>query len=134
METRGFISDERPTVRFVDSEELAYVMARYREVHDFWHVLSGLDTSVLDEVALKYFEFLQTGLPMCALSGLFGPLAMDFSSKVKLVKEYLPWVTRLSQQTPFLMNIYYEQHLTKPISLLRKEWGFTLPPPPANKQ
>jgi hypothetical protein len=49
-------------VRFIDSEELAYVMQRYREVHDFWHVLTGLDTTVLDELGLKALEYLQTGM------------------------------------------------------------------------
>ena len=51
----------RPAVRFVDDLELAYVMARYRQVHDFWHVLSGLETDVFGEIALKWFEFMQTG-------------------------------------------------------------------------
>jgi len=128
MDKRGFISDDRPIVQFVDSEQLSYVMLRYREVHDFWHVLTGLDTTVLDEIALKYFEFLQTGLPMCALSGLFGPLKVDLSSKLKLVRHYIPWAIRSAQATPFLMNIYYEHHLTKPINQLRKTWGFIDPP------
>jgi len=51
----------RPTVRLVDDPTLAYVMQRYREVHDFWHVLSGFETTVEAEVALKWFEFFQTG-------------------------------------------------------------------------
>jgi ubiquinone biosynthesis protein Coq4 len=29
-------------VRFVDDEELAYVMTRYRQIHDFVHCLLGL--------------------------------------------------------------------------------------------
>lgn len=36
-------------VRFVDDEELAYVVARAREVHDFWHVLTGCHTNVSRE-------------------------------------------------------------------------------------
>ena len=34
-------ADERPSVRFVDDEELAYIMRRYRECHDYVHVLTG---------------------------------------------------------------------------------------------
>jgi ubiquinone biosynthesis protein COQ4 len=49
-------------VKFIDSEELVYVMQRYREVHDFWHILAGLDTTVVDELALKTLEYLQTGI------------------------------------------------------------------------
>jgi len=43
-------------VQFVDNEELAYVMQRYREVHDFWHVLTGVPTTVLGEIALKWYH------------------------------------------------------------------------------
>jgi len=127
MDKRGFVSDERPTVQFVDSEQLAYVMTRYREVHDFWHVLTGLDSTVLGEIALKYFEFYQTGLPVCGLSGLFGPLKLDFSSQLRLTRDYLPWAIHSARSTPFLLNIYYEHHLPKPIKELRKNWGFTNP-------
>ena len=31
-------------VRFVDDPELAYVMQRYREIHDFTHTLLGMPT------------------------------------------------------------------------------------------
>lgn len=49
---------------------------RYREVHDLWHVLSGLPPTVEGELALKWFELVQTGLPMCALGAVVGPLAL----------------------------------------------------------
>jgi ubiquinone biosynthesis protein COQ4 len=42
-------------VRFVDDEELAYVAQRYREIHDFIHVVLGMDSiSVHDEIAVKW--------------------------------------------------------------------------------
>lgn len=59
MGTRGFSADERPPVRFVADAELAYIVTRAREVHDFWHVLFGCHTNVQGEVALKAVEFLQ---------------------------------------------------------------------------
>ncbi len=46
MDSMGLSIDSRAHVRFVDDPELAYVMQRYRQVHDFWHVLSGLEISV----------------------------------------------------------------------------------------
>jgi len=39
-------------------------MTRYREVHDFWHVLCELPPTVLGEITLKWLEAVQTGLPM----------------------------------------------------------------------
>ena len=47
MGDREFTPDERSPVHFVDDPELAYVMRRYREAHDFWHVLSGTGTTVV---------------------------------------------------------------------------------------
>lgn len=39
--------DSRADVKFVDNEELAYVMQRYREVHDLLHTLLGMPTNML---------------------------------------------------------------------------------------
>jgi ubiquinone biosynthesis protein COQ4 len=40
--------ETRVDVKFVGDEELAYVMLRYRECHDFFHVLTGLPVGVKD--------------------------------------------------------------------------------------
>lgn len=55
--TRGFpfllcqhvTPDSRADVKYVDNEELAYVMQRYREVHDLLHTLLGMPTNMLGE-------------------------------------------------------------------------------------
>uniref|UniRef100_A0A0M3IKB2 Ubiquinone biosynthesis protein COQ4 homolog, mitochondrial n=1 Tax=Ascaris lumbricoides TaxID=6252 RepID=A0A0M3IKB2_ASCLU len=41
--------DARPTVKFVDDDDLVYVMQRYRETHDFNHVLLQMKTHMLGE-------------------------------------------------------------------------------------
>lgn len=64
MGTRRFLASERPPVRFVDDAELAYVATRYRQVHDFWHVIFGCHTSLLGETALKALEYAQVR-PRC---------------------------------------------------------------------
>ncbi|KAF0891081.1 hypothetical protein E2562_005163 [Oryza meyeriana var. granulata] len=53
MGSRNFSPDDRPPVRFMDTDELVYVATRAREVHDFWHVLFGLPTNLIGETALK---------------------------------------------------------------------------------
>ncbi|KAG0474889.1 hypothetical protein HPP92_014575 [Vanilla planifolia] len=72
MGSRNFSPDDRPPVRFVDTDELAYVAARAREVHDFWHVLFCLPTNLIGESSLKVIEFEQMLLPMCMLSVIGG--------------------------------------------------------------
>lgn len=53
MSSRGYQPEGRLPVRFVGDPELAFVLQRYRDVHDLWHVLLGLPTSVLGELAQK---------------------------------------------------------------------------------
>ena len=59
MQKNNFNVDERPIVRFVVDPDLAYIILRYRQVHDFWHVLCDLPPSVLGEISLKWFEWRQ---------------------------------------------------------------------------
>ncbi|XP_034048623.1 ubiquinone biosynthesis protein COQ4 homolog, mitochondrial isoform X2 [Thalassophryne amazonica] len=47
LEDNRVTPDTRADVKFVDNEELAYVMQRYREVHDFMHALLGMPTNML---------------------------------------------------------------------------------------
>jgi ubiquinone biosynthesis protein COQ4 len=57
IDQHDFSPDERTVVRFMMDEDAAYVMTRYRQVHDFWHVLADLPPTILGEIALKAFEF-----------------------------------------------------------------------------
>lgn len=64
--------DDRLAVQFVDDIELAYVMQRYREVHDIFHAMLLMPTTMLGEVSVKWVEALQMRLPMCISGALFG--------------------------------------------------------------
>ena len=39
MRNHTFHPDDRDEVRFIEEEDLAYVMLRHRQIHDFAHVL-----------------------------------------------------------------------------------------------
>ena len=45
--------DGRDDVRYIDEEECAYVMQRYRECHDIYHAILGLPAFIEGEIALK---------------------------------------------------------------------------------
>eukprot|EP00742_Colponemidia_sp_Colp-10_P005413 GILJ01005785.1.p1 GENE.GILJ01005785.1~~GILJ01005785.1.p1 ORF type:complete len:258 (-),score=33.85 GILJ01005785.1:165-938(-) len=124
----GYRPDERAPVRFVDNVELAYVMLRYRQVHDFFHVLTGLNTSVTGEIAVKWLEMMQTQLPMTALSAFFGPLATDVRNYPVLYNDLIPWAIRNGRNATFLLNVYYEKELETPTAELRKRLNLTPPP------
>ncbi|MFK7741516.1 MAG: Coq4 family protein [Planctomycetota bacterium] len=47
--------------------DLDWVMLRMRQTHDIWHVVTGIDTSRLGEIAVKAFELAQTWRPLAAV-------------------------------------------------------------------
>ncbi|EFA86737.1 coenzyme Q biosynthesis protein [Heterostelium album PN500] len=124
MNIHGYSADERTHVRMIEDDDEAYIMQRYREVHDFWHVLAGVDTTVQGELAVKWLELLQTGLPMCAISAAVGPLRLPFAEQKVLVTHMIPWAVRCARNSKFLMNVRYEDHWETPIEDLRKLLNF----------
>eukprot|EP00040_Diaphanoeca_grandis_P022653 m.122206 g.122206 ORF g.122206 m.122206 type:complete len:276 (-) comp28906_c1_seq2:1037-1864(-) len=129
MEGQGLNADARAQVRFVDDEELAYVAQRYRDIHDFIHCLLDFPSiSEEDEIAVKWFEAVQTGLPMCYLSGVFGPLRLKPSEQLKMYTKYMPWAIETGRKSTFLLNVYYEKHFEDNLDELRASLDITPPP------
>eukprot|EP00897_Mesotaenium_endlicherianum_P010232 jgi/Mesen1/9237/ME000006S09237 len=128
MAERNFSADERPAVRFVDDPELAYIAARAREVHDFWHVLFDCPTTVTGELALKMVELVQTGMPMCALSVIGGPVKLSPRNRLALQNVYYPWAVRAGLQATDLMCIYYEKYFDEGLDEVRARWRITPAP------
>lgn len=128
MGQHGYDADSRAEVRYVEDEELAYVLQRYREVHDFLHVLTGLPPSVLGELALKWYELVQTGLPMTALAALVGPLRLDRTEAAVLRRYLLPWAAAAGRQAQPLLLIPVEQLLSQPLTTVRRR--FRIQPAP----
>lgn len=129
MGDRNFSADDRPPVRFMDSEDLAYIATRAREAHDFWHVLFDLPTSVMGELALKMVEFHQTGIPMCFFSVAGASWTLKPKKRNYLFTHYAPWALRAGISASDLMCIYYEEHLLEDLDEVRKKWGI-IPAPP----
>lgn len=49
--------DDRPITKHIPDFESAYIYQRYKEIHDFIHViLFNQDISVKEELAIKWFE------------------------------------------------------------------------------
>ena len=103
-------------------------MCRYRQVHDFWHVLCDLPPTVLGEVALKWFELKATGLPVCLFSGLLGPLKLSSKERNYLFSVYLPWVSSSKSQCEKLLSFRYEDNLHRSIDDIREELMITKAP------
>ncbi|KAE8678392.1 Ubiquinone biosynthesis protein COQ4-like protein [Hibiscus syriacus] len=132
MGSRNFSPDDRPPVRFMDTDELAYVAMRAREVHDFWHTLFGLPTNLIGESALKVIEFEQMHLPMCFLSVVGGTSRFNQKQRTLFFQHYFPWAVKAGFQCTDLMCVYYEQHFHEDLEDVRRKWGI-IPAPTAPK-
>uniref|UniRef100_A0A8B9B9M9 Ubiquinone biosynthesis protein COQ4 homolog, mitochondrial n=1 Tax=Anser brachyrhynchus TaxID=132585 RepID=A0A8B9B9M9_9AVES len=128
LEDNKVSPDTRMPAKFVDDEELAYVIQRYREVHDLMHTLLGMPTNMLGEVVVKWFEAVQTGLPMCILGAAFGPVRLNTRKLQVLATELVPWAIRSGRNASCILNVYYEQRWEQSVESLREEIGI-LPPP-----
>lgn len=113
--------DSRMPVRFMDDPELAYVMTRYRECHDLVHTILGMPTNMLGEVAVKWVEALNTGLPMCYGGAIFGAMRLRPKQRLYYSKYYLPWALDCGRKAKPLLNVYWEQRWMQKIDDLRNE-------------
>lgn len=113
--------DSRMEVRFVDDPELAYVMTRYRECHDLVHTVLGMPTHMLGEVAVKWVEALNTGLPMCYGAALFGSMRLRPKQRKLYRKDYLPWAIKMGRQAKPLLGVYWEQRWEQDLVELQRE-------------
>lgn len=128
LEDNRVTPDSRADVKFVDNEELAYVMQRYREVHDLLHTLLDMPTNMLGEVAVKWFEAAQTGLPMCALGAVLGPLRLNASRLQTLFSSLGPWALQNGRRARCILSIFYERRWEQSLEDLRQELNIEPPP------
>lgn len=127
LDREGVNSDTRDDVKYIDNEECAYVMQRYRECHDFYHALTGLPIFVEGEVALKAFEFANTLLPMTGLS-LFAVARMRSIERTRFWDTYLPWAINTGLCSKDIINVYWEEVLEQDVNDLRVELDIESPP------
>lgn len=128
MGDRRFLAGDRPPVHYVDDPELAYVITRIREVHDYWHVLFGCHTNGFGEAALKAVEFIQTGIPMTGLAVVAGEFKQQGADRELLNREFLPWALKAGTRSADLLTIYYEKHFEEDLDELRQRWRISVAP------
>lgn len=120
-------SDTRDPVRYIDNTELAFIMNRYRQIHDFVHVLLGFPITVPGEIVVKWFEMTHFGLPMTAVAALFGPLAVTLEEQ-KEIRKYIPWAIYTGGISKPFINVYFEKELKSDLETLRKKLNIINPP------
>ena len=119
--------DSRAEVSFVDCPDLAYVMTRYRETHDLTHCILGMPTTMVGEVAVKWVEALQLGLPMCVGGAVLGPLRFGAKQREQYEK-VMPWAVEIGNKASFLLAVHWENRWEQDFEQLQRELGITPAP------
>lgn len=129
--------DGRCDAHYMPNLETRYVIQRYRETHDFYHVLLGMPTSTLGETVVKYFELAHMHLPVAALAAVGGSLRVlndgrrhASTAEPSQLSELAPWAWRLGRGVKVpLISIEWERRMSQPLDELRTELGISEAPP-----
>ena len=124
------IAEHSVQVQYIEDPELAYVMQRYRECHDFYHAIVNMPVSVEYEVAVKAFEFANLGIPMTGLGAALGPLRTTGERRRRLMTEFMPWALRCGSSARSLITVYWEKRWDQNIEDMKREFGIWDPPAP----
>ncbi|KAH9945130.1 ubiquinone biosynthesis protein COQ4 mitochondrial [Epithele typhae] len=130
LERCAVTPDTREPVHYVDDPELAYVMQRYRESHDFYHCLLNMPVHVEGELAVKAFELANLGLPMAGLAAVFGPLRLTQAKRERLFRDYVPWALQCGAAAQSMITVYWERRWEMQLEDMKREFGIWDPPVP----
>ena len=113
---------------FLPSPTHAYIVQRYRETHDMWHVLTACNTTVEGELTQKVFEHAQLGLPSALLNVLAGQLRLDGPGRARLRKDGWEWGRRCGSASEWLLAVYWERHWEVGLEEMRQRLNIELAP------
>ncbi|MBM4377343.1 MAG: hypothetical protein FJ095_19865 [Deltaproteobacteria bacterium] len=126
----------REYVRFLDEHKLdpdlfhrppgvpeipGYIAQRLRQLHDVWHVLTGVAPNIPGEVSLQAFTYAQTGAVLSLLISLFGTLRWSASYPTlawDVMREY-----RRGKRAAFLPVVRVEELWDVPLAEVRTRLG-----------
>ena len=77
---------------------------------------------------MKWYEMVQTELPMCTLSALFGAAPLSLAEKRYLLSHQIPWGLACGRASTLFMNIYFEQHYEMDIGEMRRRFRISVAP------
>jgi ubiquinone biosynthesis protein Coq4 len=114
-------------------DDLDWVLMRMRQTHDIWHVITGIGTDRLGEIAVKAFELAQTWRPLAAVITCGGMLRylMHEPERLGEVMAHISHGYQLGRRARCLLAQKWEQGWTEPVAAWRERVGLPadLPPP-----
>ena len=108
----------------VEDPTLAYLVRRFRQTHDVWHVLTGLGVAGHEEVIIHAFSFGQLRLPVSALVLFFGTLKHIVLEGRKEALRHALWEAfDHGRHAMPLLPVYWEKMWEDPLDKVRARYG-----------
>ncbi len=86
LKENGVGPDGRAEADYMSTSEHKYLIQRYRESHDFYHLLLRMPVTQLGETVVKYFEMAQMNMPVAGFAAAGGTLRILSSNLSSLPK------------------------------------------------
>jgi ubiquinone biosynthesis protein COQ4 len=117
MRDNGITQDPFHDPPNVGDDLAAYVMLRFRQTHDLWHVLTGYAPDVEGELLLQAFSYAQTGAPSALFLAGLGTVRYMRRRRGHLAR--MREAYRRGKATRFLGAFRWEDHWETPVAKLR---------------
>jgi len=112
--------------RFIDDPDVRYLIHRYRQTHDIWHVLVGLGTQGHEEVLLHAFIFGLLRLPNSAMIVALGGLKhLLLERRWDALRHTLRDAYRSGKAASPLLMVRWEDHWATSLEDVRKRYCIT---------
>jgi ubiquinone biosynthesis protein Coq4 len=104
---------------------LHYLNARILQMHDVWHLVAGYETTSSNEIAISSFQLAQFGHNYSAMF-LAAGMTMSITQEPRgfsIVMQIIAEAWQHGRETPFMMNIEWEEEWQNSIADIRTTYG-----------
>jgi ubiquinone biosynthesis protein COQ4 len=127
LDRNGLSADyQAAATRHVDDPDMAYLMRRFRQTHDVWHVLMGIGITGHEEVLTHWFTWGQLRLPVSAMIMFFGSLKHFVAERRwGIVRHGALEAYRSGRDAAPLLGVVWEDLWEEPLEDVRATYGIT---------
>ncbi len=110
--------------RFIADPDVRYLVHRYRQTHDIWHVLMGLGTRGHEEVLVHAFSWGMLGLPNSAMIVGLGTLKhIVLERRWTVLRHGVREAYRTGQRAAPLLTVAWEDQWEDSLAAVRDRYG-----------
>lgn len=110
--------------RFISDPDVRYLVHRYRQTHDIWHVLMGLGTRGHEEVLVHAFSLGMLGLPNSAMIVGLGTLKhIVLERRWALLRDGVAEAYRSGKRAAPLLTVAWEEQWEHSLAAVRERYA-----------